>query len=347
MARTDPCPAIDALDEALDRGTTGPAAAIAPLREAGWLGEAVVDATPAGWQRAHARLFRLGGSSLSVARLYEGHLNALRLIADCGSPAQVAEAARQAGDGVLFGVWGADLPGAAALANDGALAGTKAFASGLGAVGRAIVTARGPDGLEMHLVDADEVSRQGAEAWDVAAMTGSASGQFRLDGIASEALGPAGAMLTEPAFHGGLWRLLAAYAGAMADIAAGVAAGLGARGQDANPVQRQRLARIAMEAQGARLWSLACGEAVEGGASSDRAIALTLFGREAVEGAALRQASDAERAMGTAVFARSSRLGRRIRDLRFYLRQATPDEKLAYAGALWAGGALAPDDIAD
>lgn len=335
MAATDPCAALSELDEALDRGTAGAREVAAILRAAGWLAEAADDAHPAGWRQAHARLFALGQVSLPAARLYEGHLNALRLIADAGTPGQRDQAFAAAADGVMFGVWGADAPGAAATIAGARLAGTKAFASGLGAVGRAIVTVAGADGLTMHLVDADDPMRHDAAAWDVTAMAGSASGRFRLDGLAAEPLGPPGAMLAEPGFHGGLWRLLAAYAGAMDDLTREAARLCAQRGQADDPLMRHRLGRIALEAETARLWSLQAARAVEEDQDRDAAIMAALLGREAIEEAALRQSALVERLAGTALHARTSRPGRRLRDLHFYLRQATPDAKLDYALQLW------------
>ena len=47
----------------------------------------------------------IGHGSLPLGRLYEGHVNALALIARFGNASQIELAARDAGEGVLFGVW--------------------------------------------------------------------------------------------------------------------------------------------------------------------------------------------------------------------------------------------------
>ena len=334
---TDVLTTIASLDEGLDRGTAHPREGVALLREAGWLGEAVEAATAAGWEVAFARLYALGAASLTMARLYEGHLNALRLVADCGSAAQDARVAEAAREGTMLGVWGADAREPATW-NGSLLHGAKAFASGLGAVDLAIVTARRPGaegGLQMLLVDARDPARHRPEQWDVAAMVGSASGGFDCEGLAGEELGPPDAMLAEPAFHGGLWRLCAAYAGAMADIARQSAAALAARGQGEDPRQKHRLGLIAMEARGADLWARHAARSVEASGDANLGVMAALQAREAIEAAALRQRALVERALGTALFARGSALGRRLRDLSFYLRQATLDAKLDYATNLW------------
>ncbi len=341
----DPLPAIAAIDEALDRGTAHPREAVALLREAGWLAEAVEAARADGWELAFHRLFALGGVSVAMARLFEGHLNALRLVDDCGDPAQRERVARAARAGAMLGVWGADAPGAGVTWDGARSHGAKAFASGLGAVTGAIVTAGTEAGLQMLLVDADDAARHRPDQWDVIAMVGSASGGFDCEGLAGEPLGAPDAMLAEPAFHGGLWRLGAAYAGAMADIARGAATWLDARGQAGDVRQNHRLGLVAIEADGARLWARHAAHSVETGGDPDRGIMAALQAREAIEAAALRQFALVERIVGTALHARGSALGRRIRDLRFYLRQATLDAKLDYATALWrgqAGASLSP-----
>ncbi len=58
----------------------------------------------------------MGAGWLPLGRLYEGHLNALRLIVLYGSPDQTAQAAADARAGHMFAVWiteDPDSPGAA------------------------------------------------------------------------------------------------------------------------------------------------------------------------------------------------------------------------------------------
>ena len=96
-------------------------------------------------------LQHVGRGNLAVGRVYEGHLNALLLIQQLGSAAQVARYAADARAGHLFGVWNTEDPAEGvhleALPNGRYhLRGTKTFASGAGHVSRPLITGALPDG---------------------------------------------------------------------------------------------------------------------------------------------------------------------------------------------------------
>ena len=91
----------------------------------------------------------IGHGSLPLGRLYEGHVNALALLVRFGTASQVEEAARDADEGVLFGVWntqGSDTLALEETKSGWRLRGRKTFASGAGFVGRPLVTAGVKDG---------------------------------------------------------------------------------------------------------------------------------------------------------------------------------------------------------
>ena len=89
----------------------------------------------------------LGQGNLSVGRLYEAHVNALRLVVRFGTSDQAHAIALDALDGHLFGLWVTDAPQAPLLMReDGILCGSKAPCSGAGHATRALVTARMPSG---------------------------------------------------------------------------------------------------------------------------------------------------------------------------------------------------------
>lgn len=71
-------------------------------------------------------LVAIAEANLPLARLYEGHVNALRLIQTLGDAAACAQVRHDCDAGLLFGVWGAD--GATPL---GVKAGLWSEASGL------------------------------------------------------------------------------------------------------------------------------------------------------------------------------------------------------------------------
>lgn len=341
--------AIAAGAEAVDRGERDLAQEVRLLAEAGLL------AAPAGpedgtgaWPAAGApcwlfeTLRLLGEVSLPLARLYEGHVDALGLVWRFGGDEARSLAGETARSGGLLAVWGADAAGDpvnATVASDGTarLDGCKAFASGLGVVEHAVVSARRGGACRLFLVPADDRQRHDADAWDMDGMVGSASGQFRLEGlrIAPEhALGGDDAFFGEPWFHGGLWRLCAAQAGALHGLAIGLRDLLAERGHLEDPQQRARLSHVALAARAAHLWAEDA-RAAFAGATEPGAEETALFAREAIERAATESLCEVERAAGTAVHRRSSALGRQMRDLRLYLRQAAPDRKLGNALRLW------------
>ena len=118
-----------------EAGTAPISASIEILRDAGLMLE---DGAASPLRTAHA-LMQIGAANLSVGRLWEGHVNALRLIRLYGSPAQAEHAKQVIEDGGLLGVWGADGT-TPATAEGGVLRGEKVFASGLGTVTHALIS---------------------------------------------------------------------------------------------------------------------------------------------------------------------------------------------------------------
>ncbi|WP_428332825.1 hypothetical protein [Novosphingobium sp.] len=333
--------------EALDRGLSGPKPEVALLRAHGWLQAALPIAfggqdwaqSAAGANDGFTALFSLASVSLPATRIYEGHVNSVRLIERNGTPAQRERIFADVRSGALLGIWGAqgDRP---AIIRDHALYGTKTFASGLGEVACAIVTASDAQGgFRMVLAKADDPDRARGDAWDVAAMVGTCSGEFITDDLPAGddwLLGPTGALFMEPDFNGGVWRLCAAYAGAMSAIARGTLDQMRQRASADDAAMRVRLGHVAHHAHTALLWAWqACRAAELPGGTTNDAIATSLFAREAIEQVAVAQLALAERMVGTSLHRRGSALGRQMRDLRFFLRQAALDGKLDAATSIW------------
>jgi hypothetical protein len=128
----------------------------------------------------------------------------------------------------------------------------------------------------------------------------------------------------------------------MAAIAQGARAHLQHRNGGDDPRMRYRLGHIEHQARTALLWAWHACKALEflqpDERRTERAIAASLFAREAIEQAAMEQMALVERIAGTSLHRRASGLGRHLRDLRLFLRQAALDAKLD------AAFAMAPDD---
>ena len=334
-------------DEALDRGIRGPGIELDLLRDAGLIrnplphtyGGQGWGTAPEGALPLLETLMALGETNLPIARIYEGHVNAVRLVMDHGSPDQRANFADRISGGAIAGVWGADSSQPVTIDN-AELTGVKAFASGLGDVSIAVLTAKTPHGLQMILADVSGSARFDHGAWDMTAMVGSRSGQFDCTGLSAQhdqRLGMPDALFAEPAFHGGIWRIIACYAGALTALAHGLRRQLEQKGSVDDALTWHRLGLAAMEAETVRTLARAACLAVETeDAAPAAAIATVLFAREAVEQAATRQFELIERTTGTALHRSGSANGRIMKNLRLYLRQAQLDGKLALATSNWA-----------
>ena len=340
--------------------------AVERLRDAGWLraclpvGEGgaglATDADPDAVRATCDALRALGRADLALARLWEGHANAVKLVALHADAALRRIAFDRVRAGAVLGVWGA--PGAdplrvASVGADGwRLAGAKAYASGLGLVSLAIVTVADPevDGASrLLLVDVDDPARQAPGEWRASGMRATRSGGYSFDGVTLapvRALGGPGVYEREPWFQGGTWRYASAHVGAMEAIADEALAHLAARGREADPHQAARLGRAFALVAGARALVERTATEVETVDPDDRiacerVVALALLARELVEDHAVELLALVERSLGMAAHERGTRIERLRRDLGLYLRQAAPDAKLAHAAAAIAAAGAA------
>ncbi len=323
-----------------DLGQSPIAESVARLKAEGYL-----SANPLASQILVRRLVLIGQSNLPLARLYEGHVNALRLVAVLGDGRTRAETAARASDGVLFGVWGAE--GAIPLTvDDQKLIGGKRFASGLGTVGCAIVTVGQGDAVRLALLDVSDPSRHRSETWCKTGMRATASGDFDAEGMPASALhwiGTPGQYLQEPGFIGGVWRIAAVQLGGTLGLlhaAASQLAGLGRLGAEQQvarlaPVLTRALAAGAFVDRAARV-----AEGPKGRAEPERAVSLSAQARLLTEEVGQDAIAAVERAVGLQHFDETAQTGRIARDLATYMRQAARDALLQRAGS-WA---LQPQD---
>ena len=279
----------------------------------------------------------LGQGNLSVGRLYEAHVNALRLVVRFGTPDQVRASARDAMDGHLFGLWVTDAPQAPLqLRDNGILCGSKGPCSGAGYATRALVTARLSSG-ESHMLIIRAPGRECADrtGWGTQGMRSACNGLVELDGIRPTAkIGAAGDYLCQPDFSAGAWRTSAVTLGGMEALVAEMRGQLVKRERHGDPYQRERVGKALIAQETARFWvgrAAIFGEAHDGDAND---IASTVnLARIAVETACLDVLRIAQRALGLAAFRQGELAELLLRDLATYLRQPAPDETLAEAAA--------------
>ena len=298
-------------------------------------------------------LSELGRGNLSLGRIYEGHANALQLIAAYGTRSQVAAAADDACAGRrLFGVWNTEAADGITItpmmAGRYRLAGAKTFASGAGVVTRALVTGRLPDGgWQMCLLPLDEVATSAdASWWRPMGMYGSASFKVDVSGveIGQEALiGPPDAYQRQPWLSAGAIRFAAVQLGgaeALFDVAR---AELRSLGRDGDPHQRARFGQLAVAIESGRLWlrgaaphidQLLAGECA--GTPDEelllRVVAYVNMARTAIERICLDTIELTQRSIGVRGLLKPHPVERLVRDLSLYLRQPVPDAALTNAG---------------
>ncbi|HEV2676091.1 MAG TPA: acyl-CoA dehydrogenase family protein [Aliidongia sp.] len=343
---------------ALDRSGLVPPSSIRRLGEAGLLAAPLgLDAggwglggTPGSTARLLEILTIIGGGDLAIGRLYEGHVNALLLVDRFGTPTQrqrVAMAVRH--HHALLGVWNTDTAAPLTLVRAGSawhLAGGKSFASGVGLVAHALVTARRPDGgRQMLLVPmADLACRIDRTSWQPLGMRASMSFHIDLEGVgvgADAFLGQANDYLAEPWFSAGCIRFLAVQLGGALALLRTVHAHLRRTGREGDPYQIERFARMRVAVETGRLWLDRAAAVFDGTDAPAEIIATANMARHAIEQASTLTLELAGRSVGVQGMLAPHPMERLIRDLSTYMRQPAPDAALASVGR----AALAADEL--
>ncbi|MGI4747795.1 MAG: acyl-CoA dehydrogenase family protein [Janthinobacterium lividum] len=350
--------AFDAEASRLDREGGFPDEGFALLRGAGALlaplprrvGGQGLGTEPAGALGLLSMLRTIGRGSLSLGRLYEGHVNALKLIVQYGNDAQIATAASDVHDGHVFGIWVTDGPDPVRLVETGAtshLVGEKLFASGACVLTRPLITAQPPNGApRMVAVRLGSDRKASPTIGGLTGMRGAATGRCDFTGMAvspDQFIGAPGDYLRQPEFSAGAWRGIAVALGGIDRLVDMVRGQLAARGRAGNPHQAVRIGEALIARETASMWArravlLAEGEMFEPG---DVAATVNLA-RIACEQAGLTVIQLAQRALGLQGFLQTNQAERVMRDLATYLRQPAPDETLVEA-AMWFTGRDLPD----
>ncbi|MDO6415101.1 acyl-CoA dehydrogenase family protein [Sphingomonas sp. BIUV-7] len=291
----------------------------------------------------HAAMFDalrlVGRGDLSVGRLFEGHVNALRLFDWYGSAAQQDWLGSQLAAGRFFGVWATEPSPGVALSFDGAsgaLTGAKSFASGAGGLDFSLVTVQPPEGQRrVAIVPANDTARADTRGWRVRGMRATLSGLYRLDGVpvqANDLLGEPGDYDRDPRFTGGAWRFTAVQLGGIEGLLQELRAAMSATAR-ADPLQRAKFGAAVAATRTAWFWVKACAERAADEHPDTPAFAQMTRG--IVERAALDVMELAARAIGTRSAFDGERADKIIRDLSLYLRQAGPDHARDQAALAW------------
>jgi alkylation response protein AidB-like acyl-CoA dehydrogenase len=293
----------------------------------------------------------LGSADLSVARLFEGHVNAVSLVARYGSQEQMRGLADRIAKGGLSAVWGADDAEGLQIVGSGVqtLQGRKILASGAGFVTDPVVTAKADDGQVMcllHLTMREPVDLSG---WTAQGMRSTATGAIDLTGTelsSANIIGAAGDFMRQPHFSGGAWRFCAAHLGATERLVDLFRDHLVARSRGEDPYQLQRLALCVASAKTARYWieeaaRRLCVDELDAGS----VVAFANLTRIVTERAALDVMENVQRGVGLVSFIRPNPIERISRDLATYLRQPVPDMAMSDGARAFLNSALSVGDF--
>jgi alkylation response protein AidB-like acyl-CoA dehydrogenase len=281
----------------------------------------------------------VGRADLSLGRLFEGHVNALKLFDWYGSAIQKRRLKDDLAAGALFGVWATEPAPGVTLEQDPSgwrLQGSKSFATGAGGLRYAIVTARSPAGESwLAIVPADFGDRADLSRWRVRGMRATGSGSYDLTGLRltdEDLLGAPGDYGREPRFTAGAWRFCAVQLGGVEALLAETRAAMSAVVRE-DPHKRARFGEAVAATRTAYLWVR---EAARRAAADEAdAVPLTQMTRGVVERAALDVMELAARIVGTRSAFEGERIDKITRDLSLYLRQAGPDHARDQAAIAW------------
>jgi hypothetical protein len=171
------------------------------------------------WERFEI-LASLAEEDLSLARLGEGHADALAILRESGRETRHP--------GLAYGVWAARSGSggvtATPVAGGWELAGRKPFCSGSGLVERALITAEAPDGYRLFdVATADVVMGRSPGSWPAVGMADSQSETVIFGGQVSEddAIGPPEFYTDRPGFWFGACGVAACWYGGARGLVAG------------------------------------------------------------------------------------------------------------------------------
>jgi alkylation response protein AidB-like acyl-CoA dehydrogenase len=304
--------------------------------------ERIARSRSAGWDRLplpgggrtparHRALAALGRTDLALARIAEGHTDALAILAEAGHAPRA---------GALYGVWASDGPQSLtraarrACADAWHLEGVKQYCSGAPFVDAALVTAHGDEGLMLFDVDLKQPRvRRERSVWQTPALADTATAAVAFDQVAvraDDALGAPGWYLTRPGFwHGAIGPAACWAGGAFALVDAAVQ--LARR----DPHSQAQVGALKAAAWGMHALLEQSGREIDGD-PADRAAAArerALIVRHLIERACTEVLDRFGRATGPQLLAYNAEAARQHMGLALYIRQCHAERDLQTIGA--------------
>ncbi|MDT8913150.1 acyl-CoA dehydrogenase family protein [Amycolatopsis sp. PS_44_ISF1] len=269
---------------------------------------------PEALTRRWAALSRWGRRDLALARLAEGHADAVAILAEAGlHPEPLA----------LYGVWAAKSGGTGAAWGEDGLRGTVRFCSGLTGLDRALVVAG------EHLVEVDLTApgiERHPEAWQSVGMDASDSGDVRFEGVPATEVGPPGWYVARPGFVLGGTGVAAVWLGGAAGLLDAVCEYLRPR---ADEHQLAHLGALHTAVRGSEELLRSTAAVIERSAEPGL---LNATCRASVEHTAREVVDRAPRITGPALLCRDRRFAQHLADLQVFIRQHHAERDLAALG---------------
>lgn len=272
-------------------------------------------------------LAQVAGCDLGLAKLYEGHTDALAILAECG-------AAQHAHDGI-WGMWAAEPPDARAhiVARHGKqvyLQGRKAWCSGALQIDRALLTAWENDQPQLVAVELSHPSQRiQAEQWQAVGMASTASVTVEFNDSPGQAIGAPGQYLSRPGFWQGGAGIAACWYGAAEALAGYLREHCKKPRPD--PHADAHLGAVDAALYGARAALRECAAWIDQHPRDDASFEVRRT-RAQIEQAVEQVIQHVGRALGASPFCRSSHFARLSADLPVYLRQSHAERDLAELG---------------
>ncbi|MBK3819345.1 acyl-CoA dehydrogenase [Paraburkholderia aspalathi] len=278
-------------------------------------------------------LAAVAACDLGLVKLFEGHTDALAILAELHGPAPLL--------GSRWGVWAAEPPDARVKASnreartDDAgqlyLSGTKAWCSGAGVVSHALVTVWLDDEpvLAAVAMDHDSISIDTSK-WQAIGMQATASADVTFDQTPATRVGAAHAYVRRPGFwHGGAG-IAACWYGAATQIGRTLREASTQRA-DAHRLAHLGAVDVALAGAAAALRETAAHIDANPQADSQREV---MRARLVVEEAATAVMCHATRTLGAGPLCRDARFARALADLPVFLRQSHAERDLVALGEL-------------
>jgi hypothetical protein len=282
-------------------------------------------------------LAAVGAHDLALAKLYEGHADALAILHEAGAHGDA--------DDALWATWCAEPPDARlALSPDShgglRLDGRKAWSSGARDVTHAVVSCWNPDGAAM--LAAVDLRQAGVtvtgDGWNAVGMANSGSVDVLFDGVQARALGGPGFYVERAGFwHGGAG-VAACWYGAATRLADALRERVAGRG-DPHRLAQLGEAAVALQASAALMR--------EAAARIDRTPQANAMGdalsvRLSVEASAGLVLGAAGRALGAGPLCKDAALARLYADLPVFMRQSHAERDLEAVGRLVSESGASP-----